>query len=296
VKKVGIFVHSRSEAAGKLAQDVSIALRSDGTEEVWMSSDWDDTETVHDIAGSDMLICLGGDGTVLHAARSVIPHEVPILGVNMGRLGFLAEVRPGDLMEYLPRLRSGDYRLESRTMLQARVPAWGATYYALNDVVVGRRTVSRPVYVEVVVNGSRLAVHRCDAIIASTATGSTAYSLSAGGPILHPESADIIVTPVSTHMAVARPVILPPDTLVDFVVSADKDAIVSVDGQIDRDLNSGDIVHICRSSHHARFVRFSDPDDYYAMLSERLDWLRVLRTSDHPDLFDLDGVTAPHSP
>jgi NAD+ kinase len=295
VKKVGIFVHSRSEAAGKLAQDVSAYLKANGTDEVWTSSDWDEASTQHDIPGSEMLICLGGDGTVLHAARSVIPHEIPILGVNMGRLGFLAEVRPGDLMDYLPRLRAGDYRLEQRSMLQARIPAWGATYYALNDVVVGRRTVSRPVYVEVTVNGSRLAVHRCDAIIAATATGSTAYSLSAGGPVLHPESADIIVTPVSTHMSVERPVILPPDTLVDFMVSADKDAVVSIDGQIDRDLSSGDIVHICRAAHQARFVRFSDPDDYYAMLSERLDWLRVLRT-DHPDLFDIDGVAAPHSP
>lgn len=296
MKKVGIFVHSRSEAAGKLAGDVSAYLQANGTEEVWVSSDWDDTATHEHIPGSDMLICLGGDGTVLRAARSVIPHEVPILGVNMGRLGFLAEVRPGDLMDYLPRLRAGDYRLETRAMLQARVPSWGATYYALNDVVVGRRTVSRPVYVEVIVDGSRLAVHRCDAIIASTATGSTAYSLSAGGPILHPDSEDIIVTPVSTHMAVARPVVLPPDTLVDFVVSADKDAIVSVDGQIDHELNSGDVVHICRSVHHARFVRFSDPGEYYALLSERLDWLRVLRTSPHPDLFDMDGVAEPRFP
>jgi NAD+ kinase len=293
VNKVGIFVHSRSEAAGKLAQDVSKYLQANGVGEVWLLSDWEHRELQTDIPGTDMLICLGGDGTVLHAARTVIPHEIPILGVNMGRLGFLAEVRPSDLMDYLPRLFSGDYRVETRSMLQAQIPAWGATYHALNDVVVGRRTVSRPVYVEVTVNGSRLAIHRCDAVIVSTATGSTAYSLSAGGPILHPESHDMIITPVSTHMAVARPIVMSPDSTIDLTVSADKDAIVSIDGQLERELNSGQTVTVCRSAHHARFVRFSDPDMYYALLSERLDWLRVLRTTDNPDLFGLDIAATP---
>ncbi len=293
MKKVGIFVHSQSAAAGKLAEDVSAHLASHGTKDVWVSSDWEASDLQTQIPGTELLICLGGDGTVLHAARSVIPHEVPILGVNMGRLGFLAEVRPADLIDYLPRLLAGDYRVESRAMLQARVPDYGVTYHALNDVVVGRRTVSRPVYVEVTANGSRLAIHRCDAVIVATATGSTAYSLSAGGPILHPESADLIITPVSTHMAVARPIVMPPDTTIDLTVSADKDAIVSIDGQIDHDLDSGQTVTICRSAHCARFVRFSEPKDYYALLSERLDWLRVLRTTDNLDLFDLDVAAIP---
>ncbi len=293
MKKIGIFVHSQSKAAAKLAEDVREYAASQGTEDVWVSSDWEASDLQIQIPGTELLICLGGDGTVLHAARSVIPYEVPILGVNMGRLGFLAEVRPADLMDYLPRLLGGDYRVELRSMLQAKVPAWGVTYHALNDVVVGRKTVSRPVYVEVAVNGSRLAIHRCDAVIVATATGSTAYSLSAGGPILHPESADLIITPVSTHMAVARPIVMPPDTTIDLTVSADKDAIVSVDGQIDHDLDSGQTVTVCRSAHSARFVRFSEPKDYYALLSERLDWLRVLRTVDNPDLFDLDVAAMP---
>ncbi len=288
MKKIGIFVHLRSEAAGKLAGDLREHLAAHGADDVWVSSDWEASDLQTQIPGTELLICLGGDGTVLHAARSVIPHEVPILGVNMGRLGFLAEVRPADLKDYLPRLLAGDYRVESRTMLQTKVPDWGVTYHALNDAVVGRKTVSRPVYVDVTANGTRLAIHRCDAVIVATATGSTAYSLSAAGPILHPESADLIITPVSTHMAVARPIVMPPETTIDLTVSADKDAIVSVDGQIDHDLESGQTVTICGSAHSARFVRFSEPRDYYAMLSERLDWLRPLRTTDNPDLFDLD--------
>jgi NAD+ kinase len=292
MKKVGIFVHSRWSAAAHLADEVGRYLKSQGVAAVWSTTDWDDGGLVKDMPGTDLLICMGGDGTVLRAARSVVPNPVPILGVNMGRLGFLAEVRPGALMERLPDVIAGNYRVELRTMLQVQVPSLGAVYHALNDVVVGRQTVSRPIYVEVSVDRSRLAIHRCDALIVATATGSTAYSLSAGGPILHPESKDIVLTPVAPHIAAARPLVLPPDSVIDLMVTADKDAIVSVDGQVDRPLNSGDIVSACRSSHLARFVRFSKPEDYYGLLAERLDWLRVLRSSDNPELFELDGIPA----
>jgi len=293
MKKAGIFIHSRSTAARTLADEVSAYLLGQGVESVWMTSDWDDEALSRDMPNSDLLICLGGDGTVLRAARTVIPNEIAILGVNMGRLGFLAEVRPQELLDRLPDVLAGRYRLEKRTMLQAQLRSWGVTYHALNDVVVGRATVSRPIYVELSVDGSRVAIHRCDAMIVATATGSTAYSLSAGGPILHPETQDLVVTAVSPHMAAARPLVLSPEATVDLTVSADKDAVVSIDGQIDRELAPNDTVTVCRSPHVTRFVRFSKPEDYYGMLAERLDWLRVLRASDHPELFELDGFTAP---
>jgi NAD+ kinase len=290
MKKVGIFVHSRWPVAMQLAAEVNEHLLAHGVESVWAATDWDDADVTANMPGTDLLMCLGGDGTVLRAARSVIPNPVPILGVNMGRLGFLAELRPGELMEHLPDVLSRRFRLESRTMLQAQIPSWGVTFHALNDVVVGRQTVARPVYVDVSVDGSRLAIHRCDAMIVATATGSTAYSLSAGGPILHPESPDIILTPVSPHMAAARPLVLPPDSVVDLTAGADQEAIVSIDGQVDRPLTSNDTVSVCRSPYKARFVRFSRPQDYYGALAERLDWLRVLKASDHPELFDMDGI------
>jgi NAD+ kinase len=295
VKKVGIFIHSRWAAAMLLANEVENYLKQHGVEHVWTTSDWDDAAGEANMPGTDLLICLGGDGTVLRAARTVIPNEVPILGVNMGRLGFLAEVRPEELLECLPDVIAGHYRVEERTMLQAHLPAWGMTYHALNDIVVGRQTVARPVYVEVVVDDQRLAIHRCDGIIVASATGSTAYSLSAGGPILHPESQDLVLTPVSPHMAAARPLVLPPSSVIDLTVEADQDAIVSVDGQVDRELATGDTVTICRSAYLARMVRFSKPQDYYAMLAERLDWLRVLRTTEHPELFDLKSIPSTRS-
>jgi NAD+ kinase len=290
VKKAGIFVHSRWPAARELADEVTSYLLEQGVETVWVTSEWDDDALRTDMPGSDLLICLGGDGTVLRAARTVVPNPVPILGVNMGRLGFLAEVRPDELMACLPNVLAGKYRLEERTMLLAEVPPLGVKYDALNDVVVGRQTVSRPIYVDVAVDGSRLAIHRCDAMIVATATGSTAYSLSAGGPILHPESRDLVLTAVAPHIAAARPLVLPPDSTVDLTVTADQDAVVSIDGQVDTPLTSGDTVSVRRSPHTARFVRFSAPGEYYGMLAERLDWLRILRSTDNPELFDLNGM------
>jgi len=290
VNKVGIFVHSRWGAAVQLADQVGSLLRA-RVAEVWQTSDWDDAPVAERIAGTELLVCLGGDGTVLHAARVIVPNHVPILGVNMGRLGFLTEVRPGELMDRLTDVFDGRCRIEERAMLQAQVPSWGVTHHALNDVVVGRASIGRPLYVEVSVDGVRLAVHRCDAVIAATATGSTAYSLSAGGPILHPESRELLLTPVAPHLGSARPLVLPPDAVIDLTVTADKEAVVSVDGQIDRPLASGDSVSVCRSAHTARFVRFSTPQEYYAVLAEKLGWLRVLEASDHPELFDLNGIT-----
>jgi NAD+ kinase len=243
--------------------------------------------------GTDLLICLGGDGTLLRAARSVIPHEVPILGVNMGRLGFLAEVRAPELLDRLRDVLAGKHRIEQRAMLQATVSSWAATYHALNDVVVGRSSVGRPVYVDVAIDGTRLAVHRCDALIVASATGSTAYSLSAGGPILHPESQDIVLTPVSSHLATARPLVLPPEAELHLTVSADMPAMLSVDGQVDRTMASGESVTVSLSLHAARFVRFSTPEEQFGRLAERLDWLRVVSASDNPELFEIDRETVP---
>ena len=120
---------------------------------MWQTNDWDDVAIAAHIPGRDLLICLGGDGTVLHAARTVVPHPVPILGVNMGRLGFLTELRPDELLGRLPEVLAGGARVEERTMLQADIRSWGATYHALNDVVIGRASVGRPIYVDVSING-----------------------------------------------------------------------------------------------------------------------------------------------
>src|SRR2546426_1278424 len=204
LNKIGVFVHSRWRAAVPIADQARRLLRGRGSE-VWQTSDWDDAAVADSIPGTELLVCIGGDGTVLRAARVIVPHPVPILGVNMGRLGFLTEVRPGELVDRLSDVLEGRCRIEERTMLQAQVPSWGATHHALNDVVVGRASVGRPLYVETAVDGVRLAIHRCDAVIAATATGSTAYSLSAGGALPPPPSPDLLLAPGAPPPPAAPP-------------------------------------------------------------------------------------------
>ncbi|HLB27130.1 MAG TPA: NAD(+)/NADH kinase [Dehalococcoidia bacterium] len=285
MNKVGIFVAARWRGATNLVESLRAALAPE-VAEVWQTSSWDEPEAQERIEGTDLIICLGGDGSMLWAARAVVPHAVPILGVNMGRLGFLAEIGPQELMAELPRVLTGAGRVEQRAMLQARVPAWGQTFQALNDVVIGRALAGRPVYVDVSVDGQRLAIYRCDAVIVATGTGSTGYSLSAGGPVLHPESRDLLLTPVAPHLAPALPIVLPGDAVVDLIVSTEDGAAVSIDGQVNRTLDSGDGVSVCRSPHVARFLRLSRPQDYYRILAERLQLLKGINASEYPPTFE----------
>ena len=289
MNKVGIFIADRWRGADELLKSLRDMLASQ-VEEVWQTSNWEDSAAQERIEGTDCIICLGGDGSVLWAARAVVPHAVPIFGVNMGRLGFLAEIGPKELMDKLPRVLAGEGRVEERAMLQVRIPVWGQTFQALNDVVVGRSLAGRPVYLDVSVDGRRLAVYRSDAVIVATATGSTGYSLSAGGPILHPESRNLVLTPVAPHLAPARSLVLPGDAVVDLVLSAEEGATVSVDGQVNRSLESGDSVSVCRSPHVARFLRLSEPADHYRILAERLEWLTGISPAMYPEMFDQKGA------
>lgn len=291
MRKVCIFIAARWSGARKLLENLQDALGKE-VDEVWQTSNWNDHAAQEKVEGTDLIVCLGGDGSMLWAARAVVPHPVPILGVNMGHLGFLAEIGPAELLDRLPQVLKGEGRVEERAMLQARVPAWGQTFHALNDVVVGRSTAGRPVYLDVSVDNHRLALYRSDALIVATATGSTGYSLSARGPILHPESRDIVLTPVAPHLAPARTLVLPRDAVVDLVVSTEEGATVSVDGQVNRELDTGDAVSVCRSPHVARFLRLSEPSHYYRILAERLEWLRGMNPAEFPELFEQGGGEA----
>ncbi|MBI1885351.1 MAG: NAD(+)/NADH kinase [Chloroflexi bacterium] len=281
MNKIGIFVHPRWEAARDLGRKLESALR-EKVREVWLTAAWDEKASREHLPGTDLLVCVGGDGTVLWAARAVVPHPVAILGINMGRLGFLAELGPEEAWDRLPQVLEGGGRIEERTMLQAVAPG-GRTYHGLNDAVVGRGTAGRPVYVDVSVDGQRLALYRADAVVVATATGSTAYSFSAGGPILYPESQQLVLTPVAPHLTGSHSLVLSPDAAVELKVVTEHRAVLSVDGQEDLPLASGDTVSVKRSPHLARFLRLSGPADFYSTVAERLGWLRVVDASDHPE-------------
>ncbi len=226
------------------------------------------------IAASDLIVCVGGDGTVLRTARIAIPHATPILGVNMGRLGFLTDMSPRDFFNAIERVVAADWRLEERIMVHADVMADDAALHSfdgLNDIVVSRRSPGRPVYVDVHIDGARLAIFRCDGIIVATPTGSTGYSLSAGGPILAPTEHHLVLTPVSAHLALGRSLVLQPDSTIEMAVTSEQGAILSIDGQEDEPVAAGVRIVVRQSPHVTRFVRFREPSSFYAELAEKLE-------------------------
>jgi NAD+ kinase len=282
VKKVGICFHPKWPAAQALAQEVKGVLAS-RVGEVWVTAAWDESAAKRNLEGTELIICVGGDGTMLWAARLVILQPTLLLGINMGRLGFLAELRAEEALAKLPEVLEGGFRIEERTLLHGKfleaagAPAAPAAedrkYHALNDIVVGRGAPARAVYVEASVDGKRLGHYRADAVIVATATGSTGYLLSAGGPVLRPEAHELVLMPVSPHLAIARALVLPSSVVIDLRVTSNEKAILSVDGQVNKELAKGEGVRVFHSPHLARFLRLGSPLDYYAALSERLGWL-----------------------
>jgi NAD+ kinase len=242
-----------------------------------MASAWDDDAREQHIPGTELLFTCGGDGTVLRAARAVIPHPVTLLGVNLGRVGFLTEITPEALMPRLEEIVRGAGRVETRAMIETQTIRAGEDlrdgFHALNDVVIGRRAIGRTVQVTVRTDHTTVGNYRADGIIVATATGSTAYTLSVGGPILHPESRELIITPVAPHLAPANSVVLPTGSLVEIEIAQGQSAILSVDGQPDMDLAAGDVVRVRTSEHTARFLRLGAPGDFYLRVGRRLNWL-----------------------
>lgn len=245
--------------------------------DVWLASAWDDAARDEHVPGTDLVICCGGDGTVLRAARAVIPHPVVLLGVNTGRIGFLTELSPAAALERLDDIVGGAGRVETRAMVETDVIHAGdgehEHSHALNDVVVGRAAIGRTVQFIVRADETAIGNYRADGVIVATATGSTAYSLSVGGPILHPESREIIVTPVAPHLSPANSVVLPEGARVEVEIAAGQKAIISVDGQPDSQLEAGDVVRVRTSQHTARFLRMGPPGEFYVRVGRRLNWL-----------------------
>ena len=224
---------------------------------------------------SDLLLVFGGDGTMLHAARLVARHPIPILGVNVGGLGFLAEITPDDVYPALESIFRGEFQLEERLMIQAQVGSQTETVVdtvALNDVVVSKGTLAGMVRLEISVGGEFLTAIRGDGLILSTPTGSTGYSLSSGGPIVHPSVHAMILTPISPHMLTNRPIVVPQTEVVRVVVrSRDEGAIASFDGQSGHPLREGDIVSSHALANRAQFIRFPDKT-FYRVLRQKLKW------------------------
>ena len=220
----------------------------------------------------DLGVCLGGDGTYLACARRFAPHGTPVIGVNLGRLGFLTEVEVADFERFLELYLSGGCILVERMMLQASVPGDSEPMDVLNDVVVNKAALSRMLDFDVRVDGVLLTRYRADGLIVATPTGSTAYSLAAGGPILTPDMKAILITPICPHALSQRPIVVPDTSQVEIVLREDHpDVYLSLDGQVGFPLRVGATVEIRRSPHVVRSVR--DPRvAFYELLRRKLGW------------------------
>lgn len=223
---------------------------------------------------ADVLIVLGGDGTILRAARRVCALNLPILGINLGTMGFLAEIEPDKIEVSLGRFLSGEYKLDERFMLDAEIVRNGesvATYTALNDAVVSGSSFKRVVSAELYVDGSYITSYDADGVIASTPTGSTAYSLSAGGPITDTAMELMLVTPICPHTLSSRPLIIPPDKCITVKITGSKkeSPLLTVDGQEGEKLFEGDEVVIKASARKTRLVRVNGMN-FYEILKKKI--------------------------
>jgi NAD+ kinase len=234
-----------------------------------------DEDLRHKIADGDfdLLIAIGGDGTMLRAGHLCGPHGIPILGINMGRFGFLMEIRHENWQEALERLLLGDYWLENRMMLNAeqiRQEEVIGKWDVVNEAVVSRGKFVRPVHLEAIVDGRFLTTYVADGLISSTPTGSTAYALAAGGPILPPELRTILLVPIAPHLSIDRAIVLAEGSSVAINVHTTHQAVLSVDGQPPTELLDGDCVNIYASSYKLQFVRFQDPGYFYRNLTPHM--------------------------
>ena len=222
----------------------------------------------------DLLIILGGDGTLLSMARAVGDLGVPLLGVNLGGLGFLTATTLDEMFPALEAYFAGRMAIEERMLLAARIVRNNqplGEYVALNDIVITKSAMSRIIDLSVSVDGRHATAYRADGLIISTPTGSTAYSLSAGGPILFPTMDAVVLTPICSHTLTNRPIVVPGTDRIEVTLLADQEVMATMDGQVGVGLREGDTVEVCKAAARIRLVRFPQKD-FFSVLRTKLKW------------------------
>ncbi|MBV8867718.1 MAG: NAD(+)/NADH kinase [Acidobacteriaceae bacterium] len=224
--------------------------------------------------GSNLIIVLGGDGTLLSAARVVGGRDIPLFAINLGHLGFLTAIQVEDLYPELERALRGEHRIGRRRMVDCELRRKGETigaYAALNDVVITKTELARMIDLDTHVDAHFVAAYKADGLIIATPTGSTAYSLSAGGPIIFPSVKAFCITPICPHMLTNRPVIVPDTSVIQILVHGDEGSYLTIDGQVGEPLSKGDLV-VCRSS--SKTIQLIRPPKmlFFDVLREKLKW------------------------
>jgi len=282
IRQVGLVANAEKPGAVELAQRLAKAVEHSGRRILvdaatgqLMRKSLPTLPSIDDLARrTDLILVLGGDGTILRAAREVAGLGTPLLGVNAGNLGFLTAISPRDAVRALKRLWNGEFDIEERSLLEGVVAPAGTTrpILALNDFVVARGLTSRLIELEVLVHGELLTRYRCDGLIVSSPTGSTAYSLAAGGAIVSPDAEVLMLTPICPHTLSIRPVVVSLDAEVDVrLVSTRQVATLAADGQQHVDLGAGDRVRIARSRRTVRLVRLNG-HNFFSTLRQKFGW------------------------
>lgn len=275
-RRFGVLAHPTKRNSAPAAAHIAASLQQRGCS-VWVADDWTPDSVPPKLTQTDLVIAIGGDGAMLRAARLCADFAVPVLGVNMGYLGFLTEIASiENWEERLEQVLAGEYWIEQRMMLHARVVRGQRTIAvsdALNDVVVSRGTVTRMIRLDAYIDGDWTTTYNADALIIATATGSTAYALASGGPILPPEQRSILIVPVAPHLSLDRPIVLPEGAQVEIVVSheAQAETVLSADGLPGTYLLSGDRVLVQASELVSRFARLRERNYFYRSLLDRLE-------------------------
>lgn len=266
-KRIAIAVYPSVPEGIAKAETIAGFLTDHGVETVAWGTFQDETLLRRMEAGEfDLLIAMGGDGTMLRAGSIGAPLGLPILGINLGRFGFLTEIQRGEWQERILRLLDGRYWLEERMLLHAEHLRNGkqmGAWHVINEVVVCRGQFVRPIEIQTEVDGNLLANYVADGLIAATPTGSTAYALAAGGPILPPELRNILIIPVAPHLSIDRAIILSEGSGVTMTVKTRHEAVMSIDGHPPIPMLDGDAVRVVRNNFTIQFVRFQDPGYFY---------------------------------
>lgn len=272
ISKIALLGHRDVKHTTRLAADVveylqaeDIVCERDGLREI---SEVDSLD-----AETDLIVALGGDGTMLRAGAVGAEAGVPIMGINLGRVGFLMEVHRDGWREAFGRLLGGDFWLEPRMRIRIALRREGKTIgplLGLNECVVGRGRTARPIRLRAEVDGRYLATYVADALICSTATGSTGYALASGGPILPPQLRNLLLIPVAPHLSFDRAIVLPEGSSVHMKVLSEHEANLSCDGQVHHGVSTGDVITVQGSDRDALFVRFKDPSYFFRNLTSHM--------------------------
>jgi NAD+ kinase len=272
---IGVLAHPLRPATNPLAQDISDSLQANGLVS-WMRCAWDAASVQPLMAGTDLMIAIGGDGAMLRAARLCATEGIPLFGINTGHLGFLTEISPEDWVPSLEMLLNREFWIEERMMICCEIRRGSelvAQSDALNDVVISRGAVARSIRLETYIDGGWATTYHCDGLIIATPTGSTAYALAVGGPILPPELKNILVVPVAPHLSMDRPMVLAQGATVQVVIEPQmlSEVVLTLDGELLAHMQEADQCLVKASDKVSRFVRLRDRNYFYRSLLDRLE-------------------------